>query len=78
MKNRNSFDKTGLIMGVCVCIVGLFVDPLVIVLGSLMAVTGITAYLAESIKSNKYMTDEEAEELFFSEVVQKASKIPIR
>lgn len=78
MKNRNSFDKTGLIMGVCVCIAGLFVDPLVIILGSLMAVSGIAAYVVESIKSKKYMTDEVAEEMFFSEVVQKASKIPIR
>ena len=78
MKNRNSFDKTGLIMGLCVCVVGLFVDSLVVILGSIMAISGILAYLAECYKSKRNMSEEVAEEVFFSEVVQKASKIPIR
>lgn len=78
MKSRNSFDKSGLIMGLCTIFVGFFVDPQVMILGSIMAMSGILAYLVECYKSKRNMSEEVAEEVFFSEVVQKASEIPIR
>lgn len=78
MKNRYSYDKSSLFMGICTILVGCFVDPLVIILGCIMAITGILAYLLEGYKSKKNMSEEVAEEVFFSEVVKQASEIPIR
>lgn len=78
MKNNYCFDKTGVITGLCVIAVGGFIDSLVMILGSLIALSGIVAYLVESYKAKKHMSEELAEEAFFEEVVQKASKVPIR
>lgn len=78
MKNNYYFDKTGLIMGLCVIVAGSFWHPLLIVLGSIMILFGILAYLVESYKAHKYLCDEMAEKAFFREVVQTASEVPIR
>lgn len=78
MRSNYSFDKTGFFMGLCVMAVGGFIDPLVIVLGGMMVVSGIVAYLVERYKSGKHMNEEMAEEVFFEEVVQQATGIPIR
>ncbi len=78
MKNHNGYDKSSLFMGICTILVGCFVEPLIIILGSIMTITGILAYLMESYKSKKNMSEEVAEEVFFSEVVKQASEIPIR
>ncbi len=78
MKNSHSFDKSGLLMGLCVIVVGSFTEQLVMILGGIMAAAGVVAYLVEGYKSRRNMSEEVAEEAFFSEMVQQANKIPIR
>uniref|UniRef100_UPI004056F262 hypothetical protein n=1 Tax=Acetatifactor sp. TaxID=1872090 RepID=UPI004056F262 len=74
----NSFDKTGLVIGLLVSTVGAFEDPLIMILGGLMVATGILAYVVEGYKARMHMDEEAAEEVFFEEVVHQASQVTIR